>query len=150
MDIHFELLSFIDSNLLRELRNENKHCFLDTREISIEEQHRWVKDIKRLRELNLFILDSSNNEKVGFISLYDICRDCAKIGRMMMLRDYRHQGYMKRAMIKVFRLAKDFFGIKELLLEVRQENIIARDLYVKMGFVTYGLTKEFLIMRKFL
>jgi RimJ/RimL family protein N-acetyltransferase len=150
MTIHFELLGVGDQEFLRSLRNENRLWFMDSREINQEDQYSWIRDYKRLKELNLIILDSSNNEKVGFISVYDICEDYAKIGRMITAQGFKHKGYMKYAMIKAFKLAKEFFGIKELILEVKSSNIIARDLYTKMGFITYGFTKDTLIMRKVL
>lgn len=149
MDIQFELLSKGTSEFLRVLRNENRKWFSDEREISQESQWEWVISPNRMKELNLIIRDSVNREKVGFISLYDISPDgYATIGRMMMVNYFKHQGYMKRAMIKVFELAKKFFGIRELVLTVKKENIIAVDLYNKMGFMTHGFTDKLYIMRK--
>lgn len=149
MDITFELLSKGTSEFLRNLRNENRGWFSDTNEILPEAQWEWVNSPARLKELNLIIKDSENKEKVGFLAIYDISSNgYATIGRMMTVYELRHKGYMKRAMIKAFELARKFFGIKELNLSVRKENVIATEFYIKMGFITYGLTDELYIMRK--
>lgn len=150
MDIHFEMLSRRSSEFLRTLRNENREWFSDDRELSLESHLMWIDSPARMKELNLIIKDAENKDKVGFISIYDISNDYATIGRMMVVNTAKHKGYMKKAMIKAFELARRFFGIKELTLTVKKSNIIARDLYTKMGFMTYGFTDKLLIMRKIL
>lgn len=151
MDIHFELLSRGTSEFLRNLRNENRQWFSDTKEINLESHAIWMNAPNRLKELNLIIKDSGNGEKVGFISVYDISPDGhAIIGRMMIVNTMKHQGYMKRAMIKVFELVRKYFGIRELVLTVKKENVIAVDFYIMMGFLTYGFTDKLHIMRKML
>lgn len=149
MDIIFELLSKGTSEFLRVLRNENRKWFSDEREISPEAQWEWIINPNRQKELNLIIKDSENRDKIGFISIYDISLDGhATIGRMMTVNSFKHKGYMKRAMIKAFRLAKEYFGLKELVLTVKKENVVAVDFYTKMGFMTYGFTDKIYIMRK--
>jgi RimJ/RimL family protein N-acetyltransferase len=147
MNISFKLLSLRNLEFVRLLRNENREWFINSREIDPIAHAMWFA-LENLGNLNLVIyLDSY--EPVGFISLYNITPDGrANIGRMMVSSNHKHQGIMTRAIIKVFALCQEFFGIYELVLEVKNSNVIARTLYTKLGFTTYGFTKDTTIMRK--
>lgn len=152
MGIRFELLNHRHLEWLRNLRNTNREWFFNKDEIKEPElQQLWARISSDRGDLNLVIFDTNTDERVGFISLYEISPGgLAKVGRMMTVEHFKHQGYMQKALIKVCDIAKNHLGIKELTLEVLNSNIIARDFYVKMGFVTYGLTSEYMIMRKYL
>lgn len=154
MAIHFELLNRQNLEDLRKLRNENREWFINSKEISYEEQWVWFLNRGYITQEFIFLIKDSNlpNKYIGAISLYNVNSDghFANIGRMMVANEFKHQGYMKRAMILMFEFAQKFLGIRELTLEVKNSNIIARDFYTKMGFITYGITKDTLIMRKVL
>lgn len=148
MKLYFEVLGRRHLEWLRNLRNQNRQWFMDNRELSPIDQTLWFGRSCDSGDLNL-VIKSMDGERVGFISVYDISIEGrAIIGRMMTDDKFKHQGYMERALIEVLTLCKDLLGIEELSLTVKKENIPARDLYVKFGFITYGLTTETLIMRK--
>ncbi len=150
MRLNFSLLNKGKLEWLRNLRNQNKEWFINNRIIEHEDHVLWFQRSTQTGDLNLVIHDEESGEAVGFLSIYNIYGECANIGRMMIDDKYKHQGYMGRAIIKAFDLAKIYFGIHYLVLEVKNENVIARDLYTKMGFVTYGFTSHTLIMKKIL
>lgn len=121
---------------------------MDDREITPEMEVSWFKESSRNGDLNL-VIKSVSGDRVGFISVYDISIEGrAVIGRMMTDDKFKRQGYMEYALIAVIELCREFLGLEELSLQVKKDNIPARDLYVKFGFITYGLTTDTLIMRK--
>jgi RimJ/RimL family protein N-acetyltransferase len=149
MPLSFEVLGRRHLDWLKDLRNNNREWFIDSKLILHNEmQELWFRLSSARGDLNLVIKDEG--QLVGFISVYNISGDIANIGRMMVDNKFKHQGYMLKSLIKVFEICKKHLGIAELVLEVKNENIIARDLYTKMGFVAFGLTSRTVIMRKIL
>lgn len=149
MKLSFEVLSTRHLDWLRSLRNQNRKWFLDSREIEKQNQEVWFRASSNNGDLNLVIKGEEEEKRVGFISVYNIKNNTASIGRMMIDDEFKHQGYMERAMIYVFDICR-LLGLKTLSLEVKHENTNARSLYTKMGFVTYGYTPGTITMRKML
>lgn len=153
MAIHFELLNRNNLEALRKLRNENREWFIDSKEISFEDQYQWFVDRSKFTNDLIFLIIDNNisYEYIGVISIYNITKDgLANIGRMMIADKFKRKGYMLRSLILMFELAQRFLGIKQLTLEVKSSNVPARELYTKVGFITYGFTKDTIIMRKIL
>jgi RimJ/RimL family protein N-acetyltransferase len=135
---------------LRCLRNANREWFNDSRLIEThEQQYRWFRESTDRGDLNLVIRDADSDDLVGFISVYEILPGgSAVIGRMMIGEKFKRQSYMERAIIRVFDICKYAMAMSHLNLEVKSENIPARQLYSKLGFVDYGFTANTRIMRK--
>jgi len=134
-NIWFEPLDAWNTEYVRDLRNQNHEGFFDTSYITVVDHANWFWEEKSNGSINLVI--HRGFPKVGFISLYAFnANNVAYIGRMMIEDKYKHQGIMKVALEKMFVLAKEFFGVKQLRLEVRNDNIRARQLYTNAGFVT--------------
>lgn len=147
MKSHFEVLGVRHLGWLMDLRNQNREWFMNTRELKPEDQDNWFKQSSNAGDLNL-VIKTFEGDRVGFISVYNFYHGVATIGRMMVDDKFKHQGYMESALINTIDICKRYLGIDELTLEVKKANIPARELYSKFGFVTYGITKETLIMRK--
>jgi RimJ/RimL family protein N-acetyltransferase len=146
--ISFEPLSYRNLEFVRELRNQNKEWFMDSKEVLEEEHRQFFRETTQSGDINLVIRDNTTTERVGFISIYNITPDGhANIGRMMVKDSHQHQGYMLAALIKAFDLCH-YFDIRQLVLEVKASNVPARSLYTKCGFVTEGFTRDTIIMRK--
>lgn len=142
----FEILGRRHLEWLKNLRNQNKEWFMDSQQVDIEETETWFRNSSNAGDLNLVI--KNEEERIGFISVYNIFGGVANIGRMMIEDKYKHQGYMERAMIHVFDICRNQLKLDELTLEVKASNIIARDFYSKMGFIVRGFTADTYIMRK--
>lgn len=149
MALGFEVLGRRHLSWLMELRNENREWFMDDRKIpSFNVQQFWFSESCNEGDLNLVI--TVDNERVGFISVYNISGGGATIGRMMVADKHKRKGYMTKAMINVFRICKYDLNIETLTLEVKTANIPARQLYTILGFTTIGYTTEVITMRKVL
>lgn len=151
MGLSFEILGRRHLQWLTNLRNQNREWFFDDTEATLLSTETWFLQSCNRGDLNLVIRDPDSDDMVGFISLYAMTPGgCASIGHMMVDDKFKHQGYMEKAMCKVFDLARSYFRLCYLVLEVKKENIPARQLYSKLGFVTYGFTTDRLIQRKML
>ncbi len=150
MRLSFEILGKRHLQWLMDLRNQNRTWFMNSEEIKKYPHYNWFIESCERGDLNLVIVDPDTFDRIGFISIYNMSGGCANIGRMMVDDRFKHQGYMKRAMIKVFLICKTMFNLEQLTLEVKSDNIIASDLYVTMGFMTIGFTEKSYLMRKIL
>lgn len=148
MALTFEVLGRRHLDWLMNLRNQNRKWFMNSEEITFDRQCGWFKNSSESGDLNLVMVDPDSYDRIGFISLYQFNGGGATIGRMMTDDKFKHQGYMEKAMIKVFTICTHILGLHSLTLEVKRENLIACDLYVKMGFTTIGITQHTYIMRK--
>lgn len=150
MALIFKVLGKRHLTWLTALRNQNKEWFLNTKYVDISDTENWFKESSEKGDLNLIIEDISSDERVGFISLYNMYGGSANIGRMMIDDKFKRQGYMEKAMCKIFDIAKNTLGLDHLVLEVKNENLPARQLYARLGFVTFGFTQNTCIQRKIL
>lgn len=148
MKLTFEVLGRRHLDWLRNLRNENRGWFLDSREVNAIDEGLWFRYSTDTGDLNLVLKDGE--ERIGFISIYNTSGGGAVVGRMMVESKHKRKGYMEKALINIFDICRRYLGIEELRLEVKKENLPARDLYCKLGFLTFGITQETLIMRKML
>lgn len=148
MKSHFEVLSAKHLDWMTNVRNQNREWFMNSQPVEFKDTETWFEKSTDNGDLNL-VIKTFGGDRVGFISVYNISPDgSATIGRMMVHDKFKHQGYMEGAMIGVLDICKRYLGIESLTLEVKKNNIPARDLYCKFGFVTFGITRDTLIMRK--
>ena len=78
---------------------------------------------------------------VGSCSIINL-RDGCHIHNISVDSNYRNKGIGEKLLIDIINIAQSK-GYKALLLEVRQSNLAAQALYKKLGFVEYGLKKNY-------
>ncbi|WOO38763.1 GNAT family N-acetyltransferase [Anaerocolumna sp. AGMB13020] len=76
---------------------------------------------------------------IGF-AMYGLCEEenIYEICRLMLDRRYQGKGYGKQALALILEEMKKQFQCKEIYLSVALDNIMAKGLYEKAGFVTTG------------
>ncbi len=76
---------------------------------------------------------------IGF-AMYGLCEEenIYEICRLMIDRRYQSKGYGKQAMVLILEEMQKQFQCKEIYLSVALDNIMAKGLYEKAGFVTTG------------
>ncbi|MGM1048137.1 MAG: GNAT family N-acetyltransferase [Bacillota bacterium] len=106
------------------------------------------KSIKDMDRYPIVIL--KDNIPVGFFVLHknseyaDIIRNSSAILLRGLSIDFKHQGngYAKKAMNDLPQFVMDLFPeAKELFLAVNEKNIVAQQLYAKVGFLDLGYRK---------
>lgn len=155
MHIHFEPLgtSVSDMESLRELRNECKESFMNTAEISYNDQVRWYYEryLKTENDYIFSIRETPSRELLGFISLYEVnhLSRIATMGRLMIDPKHRGKNIAKQAIELIHQFAK-ILGIESVRAEVKFSNVPARNLYSSLGYEVKGFTSESQIMRRYL
>lgn len=137
-------LEVCDIDTLRHWRNDALMCrFLrDVGYISKEQQKLWFQSYLEDTSIISFAIDECKdiNAFVGNISLYDLQKESASIGRLLIGNDNAHGrkiGY--NAVSAVLEIYFNELGKKQIRLDVHEDNIAAYTIYQHIGFVKEGM-----------
>ena len=92
-------------------------------------------------ELSLFLCAKHNNRVVGFINIHTVIPD-AHINEIAVKKELRRQGIAAMLLNSGISESRNR-GCEIMTLEVRSENMAARNLYMKNGFKDVGIRKRF-------
>jgi ribosomal-protein-alanine N-acetyltransferase len=88
-----------------------------------------------------YIAKNSFQKVIGYIGMW-IVFDEGHITNLAVHPSYRHQGVAKFLLYNFIKAAREK-KVKHLTLEVRRSNLIAQELYQKMGFVHMGVRRKY-------
>lgn len=150
MKIHFSPLTEKTKDYILYLRNTNAEFFMDSGEISPERHEEWFIGNLSNPYDQVFIVRDKSNLAIGMISIYaiDVDNRVAKLGRVIITKEYRNKGFGKKACKLAIKYAKKILGLVELELEVKEDNHIARKLYTDLGFKIRNMGNSSYIMTK--
>ena len=137
-DIELCPLSEHDSEQYRQLRNleNNRKWFLFSGMITKEAQKTWYDNYLKRENDYMFSIYNQTGQFLGGAALYDITRDSAEFGRILVNRAAAGKsGTGYQALMLLCQLAKKELSLRMLHLEVFEDNLPARKLYEKAGFV---------------
>ena len=85
------------------------------------------------------VIRSNTLETVGHIQLMNIDYDAERcsLGRVLIFKKYRGNGFGKEAVREAVRIAFENLGLNEIMLGVFEFNIAAIKLYKKIGFLEF-------------
>ena len=147
--IEFERISLIpiemeDVELLNKWKNDEeiyKYLGGGFKPVSISQQRKWIEVLtENTLENQRYIILDENNNKVGFIGLYNISlihRTCS-LGLYIGERDTWGKGIASRAYKAIETYAKKYLNIRKIHLEVVSANERAVKMYEKLGFNICG------------
>jgi len=136
-DIVLNPLSYEDSQHYRRLRNveANRRWFVYTGTISCEAQREWYQAYLRREDDYMFSVYSPNGTFLGGVALYNIEKDRAEFGRLLIDRTaYGKPGAGYYATRALCHLAREELGLTLLHLEVLTHNLPALKTYEKAEF----------------
>lgn len=115
----------------------------------IDDVEKWLK--RRMRDKDGFIRVIANSESdlcMGYVQVTNI-HHSSRYGYMGIAVDPEKQrkGYGNDAILKLFHLAANQYGLHKLLLEVRKDNIKAINLYRANGFRRVGILRNHYLQR---
>jgi ribosomal protein S18 acetylase RimI-like enzyme len=87
--------------------------------------------------------DFNNELAVSFVIYRIISNDEAEIIDIGTIPSERKQGYAKKILNNIFNLLKNNDKIETLYLEVAEDNLVAINLYKKLGFEHYSTRKNY-------
>ena len=137
-----------DVEYLRTLRNKLRMFFADSRVVAPEGQTKWWEDYQKNPEDWTFVI-RRGSVGIGIIAVYhvDPVERTACLGRLMIDDGpIRRKGYAQEAMGLAQAFARDVLGVLRVRLDVLPDNLPARSLYLKMGFVVVGTAPEMVTM----
>lgn len=133
-----------DIEYIRQLRNKNKNYFLYSEEISKRDQIKWYEKYTKDKTDYMFIISRLINDeeiKLGVAAIYhidSIKREC-EFGRIIVDRENVCQKGMGVVITKsICDIAKEFFHIASVRLEVFDDNEPAKKTYIRAGFEING------------
>lgn len=131
-----------DLDFARRLRNENRQYFFDDSYISRHDQLKWFENYQKKTDDFMFVLEN-NRVRVGIGAIYHIdwIKKSAEIGRFVIDKKFRNQGFGKELIKKIEKLAGGEMNLNKLILEVLHQNHSAISLYKKMGYTQDGVRK---------
>lgn len=136
--VNLRLIEEKDIDWLRETRNKYRESFFDSAEISNEQQRMWYRDYKELGTDRMYIVELKDSTPIGTIAIYniDIGRRTAKLGRFLLMAEYRGKGYAEEAAKLAVDIAMNDIRLFKLNVEVYLENMDAIAIYARVGFKT--------------
>lgn len=132
-----------ESDLLLTLswRNQDniRRWFFTTEEIPFEKHQAWFNRYRTLDTDFVFIIlaKALNLKPIGQISLYAIDWQSliGEYGRLMIGEPQaRGKGLAKSASLLLLQIGFDILGLREIVLEVKQDNLPAVSIYRSIGF----------------
>ncbi len=124
-----------DIELIRYWRNDEsiRSCFVDSKIISSSQQQNWYEGYKNKKDDYMFIIELEQ-KPVGSIALYHITSTTAEYGRLMIGEKMALGKGVAQTASKLIIQFAEILGIECIYLEVFKSNIVAYNLYLKVGF----------------
>jgi len=124
--------------MLMELATDrNKHSIKKINHICLPEKYSietWENIIHS--NCTVILKDISNSNKiVGYCAITDVFTKTPCIVSVAILPEYRNKGYGKNIIESAIKTARNKWKNCKLILHVRVSNIIAKNLYEKIGFI---------------
>lgn len=125
-----------DIEWLRETRNKHRDSFFDSHEITTEQQKAWYTKYRESGTDHMFQVALKSGEAIGTIALYDIdiSNRTAKLGRVLLLEEFRQHGYAEEMVKTILKLAFETIRLYKVKVEVHLDNINAIAIYARAGF----------------
>ena len=150
--VRLRLLAEDDLATTLDWRNQERirMWFFDARVISPEQHRAWFEEYRGKEDDFVFVIEErGSGGPVGQVSLYHVdgVGRRAEYGRLMIgERAAQGRGLAREATDLLVRWALGPLGLEEVHLEVLQDNVGARRLYERSGFVTTGRREGVVLM----
>ena len=116
-------------------REDARVWFKTSTTITIDQHLRWFEAYLDRADDLLLIVDCENRA-VGQLGVYNINTDdrSAEVGRILVATGEGGKGYMRLAFGMLLDLCVEVLSLRYLYLEVRADNVRAKQLYERTGF----------------
>lgn len=110
-----------------------------THNIHILTKNILESDLKKKN--NYYLIAKSNNMTLGYVGISYIL-DTADIISIVVSKDYTRKGIASLLLNSIYEFCKEN-NISRIMLEVRESNIVAQNLYLKHGFTKISERKNY-------
>lgn len=108
---------------------------------SVDQVKRWLSD--NHERIVLIISESFSGDVLGFIQISNIeSIDCHGELGICLIEKAQGRGFGKEAITMFMSYLRDIWGLKKVVVKVRDDNVIAKSCYESIGFVNCGKMKS--------
>jgi RimJ/RimL family protein N-acetyltransferase len=140
----FSLMTDSDLPWFLGIRNQVSEMLHNSKKFTLDECIDWFKEVKS----TYWVIELSDS-RIGYFRTEKISDDKIMIGADID-PNFQGNGYGYLAYIEFFEQILKPKGVKELELRVLKTNVIAFNLYLKLGFRVVEVTSIDFVMSKFL
>lgn len=126
-----------DIETLRVWRNKYANNFYTSDTITKQQQRQWYQKYQDSYGRDfMYLIKLKDDTPIGTIAIYNVemADRTAEVGRMLLLEEYRNQGYMEEALDLIVKEAFESIRLWKLRLSCFLDNAGAISLYHKAGF----------------
>ena len=108
--------------------------------ITPEKQLEWYRTYQKNPNTLFFaVVDKGKNLVIGTVALYSFNGKSCEVGRILIGDSTSHgKGIGYKSLILAMSVAIDKLGITDFILNVHENNLAARKIYDRAGFLEYG------------
>lgn len=136
-------LTIQDIEKVRILRNRNRQWFINSGEITQEDQERWYQHyLSKTDDIMFSVYHRESGKWIGAVALYNIdkIKGCAEYGRIIIDNQIVHEkGLGLDTTVCVCQIGFEELGLSKIKLEVFSNNIAAKKTYERAGFSVIGI-----------
>lgn len=104
------------------------------------------QDIFEAKQLRLVIIDSSSNENIGLVDLFDFNPQHRRAGiGILILKKYQNTGYASETLQLFINYAFNTLNIHQIYANIPTDNEPSMNLFNKMQFQCIGTKKDWVI-----
>ena len=131
-----------DIEPMRRLRNKNRHMFVLSSKITLEEQQVWYARYLHAPGDYMFSVYFENHW-IGAVAVYEVKDNCAEFGRLLIDRAAAGRGGLGVDATKAAcQIAFEQLGVERITLTVYCDNPAAQITYLKAGFCPVSISQE--------
>ena len=153
MNIYLRQLYLTDINRIYEIKsnslNYNKEfTSFDTSTVTIKSITEWFYNIINETDTIRFgIILLDNNYLIGLITLgkVNFIKSTCELNIAIEYK-YQNKGIGKKSLLLLIDYIRNIIKLKEIFLKVHKNNIIAKNLYIKLGFKELYCENNFIYM----
>lgn len=116
------------------------------KEVSLEMELEWIRKVTQNKNEKRFAI-LADKQYVGNIYLTNIENNSSYFGIFLGDVNTQGKGIAQQAMQELFEMAKKQYGIKEIFLRVKIENVAAQKLYQKLNFTIVETFPDYYLMK---
>ena len=116
------------------------------KEVSLEMELEWIRKVTQNKNEKRFAI-LADKLYVGNIYLTNIENNSSYFGIFLGDVNTQGKGIAQQAMQELFEMAKNQYGIKEIFLRVKIENVAAQKLYQKLNFKVVETFPDYYLMK---
>lgn len=134
------LINIYDVSEYSRLRNSSFDYFFSKQKFTPEEVEEWLKKIDHLQD-QIYVLEEAKSLLIGTVSIYNIDRLTAEVGRIVVDIEHRGRG-IGLVLLNYIKECGKQRGLERLYAYIMKDNVGSRNLFEKAGYVLQEICND--------